>query len=174
MKVAQSVTSPADALWCVVKTKPGQEIRAEQNLKRQRYSVFHPKRATTRRCRTGWKEKLVTLFPGYVFVYVDRAGINWTPINSTYGVQALITIGGRPAPLPEGFVDELKSRCVEHGLVQTKNDLSPGQKVRITNGPFTEFIGEVERVGPKDRVRLLIELLNGQISVETNREHVLS
>ena len=83
-------------------------------------------------------------------------------------------IGGRPVPLPEGFIDELKSRCVGHGLTQINKDLSQGQTVRITNGPFTEFMGEVERVGPKDRVRLLIDLLNGQISVETKIEHVLS
>ncbi len=173
-RVVGSVASSADARWCVVRTKPGQETRAEQNLRRQRYSVFHPKRATTRRIRSGWKEKVVTLFPGYVFVYVDRAGISWAPINSTYGVQSLITVGGRPASVPHAFVEELRSRCAQEKLVTTADDLSIGQKVRFSTGPFTDLVGKIERLGPKDRVRLLVELMSGRISVETKRECLLS
>ncbi len=174
MRVSESVASSADAWWCVVRTKPGQETRAEQNLRRQRYSVFHPKRSATTRGRTGWQQRTVTLFPGYVFVYVDKAGASWSPINSTYGVQSLVTVAGRPAVLPQAFVDELRSRCAESELVTSAADFTKGQKVRFSTGPFSEFVGEIERVGPSNRVRLLIELLNCQISVETKREYLLS
>jgi len=64
--------------WYLIKTKPRQEKIAKQKLKNQGYRSFYP--------IVKINNRLVVLFPGYLFVKLNEKTQNWSPINSTKGV----------------------------------------------------------------------------------------
>ena len=71
--------------WYLIKTKPRQEKKAKQNLENQGYEVF---------CSLAkLNNKLVVLFPGYLFIQLNNKTQNWSPINSTKGVSHFVKFG---------------------------------------------------------------------------------
>ena len=53
--------------------------------------------------------------------------------------------------------------------------MKPGDQVRITSGPFAQFVGEVEKSAPKRRVFALMELMvsKTRVAVKTNKLRIV-
>ena len=122
---------------------------------------------------SGSKAKKSPLFPGYLFVSFQPEETSFKTINSTYGVARLITTGdtnykGLPATLIEG----LKARCDDNGVLKPVSDLQENEMVRITSGPFAEFVATVEKLQSKDRVRVILELMGRETKAEVSTSDV--
>jgi len=145
--------------WFLVQFKPNSHNIAARNLKRQGFEIFLPLHETTRRLATRFLSELKPLFPGYMFIRVDTANTLLRKVNSTYGVAGIVGFGGTPAPVPSGLVEGLLGRCDEMGGVRTNEALEAGQRVLVVDGPFSEFVGTVEKIDAQQRVWLLLEFM---------------
>lgn len=159
--------------WCVIRSAPREEERAETNLLRQGYNVFLPRiRRQVRHARKiQWR--LVPLFPGYLFVSLDPAVTAWTPILSTWGVVGLVRFGDRPAWLPPGLVERMRAMSGPDGLLAGTPDLRPGDQVRISGGAFDDWIGQVIALPDQEKVSLLLKAAHRSVEVTVPRTSTL-
>ena len=86
------------------------------------------------------------LWPGYILVKMNLTDDSWGYVKETNGVIDFLG-GGKPVPLPESEVTEILTELEEKkkGVVQ-KHKLAIGDRVKITDGVFVNFIGHVADV----------------------------
>jgi transcriptional antiterminator RfaH len=159
--------------WYVVHTQPHAEARAIVNLERQTYPVFCPCMRKTIRHARKLTHTLTPLFPNYLFVRIDVSRDRWRSVNGTRGVVRLITQGDRPLPVPEGIVEALQARMNSEGAMNWSSSFKVGQVVRLTDGPFADFVGTLEKLDASGRVRVLLDLLGRSVFVTLRCEALL-
>lgn len=163
----QKMNSP----WFLLQLKPNGYARAALNLERQAVTTFMPLHIS--QSAAGGKPRKVPLFPGYLFISFQPAIISFKTINSTYGVARLVTSGDTSFKgLPVSLIEGLKARCDETGVLQPVSDLKENEMVRITSGPFAEFVATVEKLQSKDRVRVIMELMGRETRAEVSTSNV--
>ena len=149
-------TSP----WYVAQTKPNGGAIAERHLARQGFRVFAPVEERTCRHARRFYTSMRPLFPGYIFVSFDPATARWRAINGTQGVLKLVSFRrDEPAQVPLALISGMMMRCDSKGRLLPPQILNPGDLVRVTGGPFADFIGTVESVAPDRRIWVLFELM---------------
>ena len=150
----------SQARWCAVQCQPRRERLAETNLRRQAIMTFLPLVPTTVRRGSQFRSSLQPMFPGYIFIGLDGSAGGWRSINGTRGVVRLLTLGDSPSFLPAGLVEELQAAS------EVGPSLREGDSVRLLDGPLTGFVGRILRLGPRERVQVLLEMMSGSIPVE--------
>ena len=155
--------------WYAVNAQPAREILAQAHLERQSFETFLPLHETTIRHARRFETRHGALFPGYLFARFDADAVRWRAINGTVGVRGLVMSGGRPLSIPAGIVEALQQRCGPNGLIALAPTLAPGDKVSIDAGPFADLVGIVIELAGGDRVKLLLDLLNGKMAVSVGR-----
>lgn len=150
--------------WYVVNTLPHQELRAQENLKRQGFEVWLPEFRRKRRHARRIDTVVVPLFPTYLFVQIDVDVERWRSINGTFGVVRLLCEGDQPTAVPSGLIDGLKLKVDASGtIVLPPRQFRVGETVRVTAGPFAEMEGMFEDMSGRDRVLILFNLLGRQV-----------
>jgi len=101
------------------------------------------------------------LYSGYVLVEMDMTDEAWHLVKSTPKVTGFL--GGKankPSPLPQREVDEILLRMQEgYEKPRPKVLFEVGEMVRVKDGPFTDFNGNVEEVNyDKSRVRVSVTI----------------
>lgn len=161
-----SFDSKPAAGWHVAASKPRKERIAEINLRLQGFETFWPNIRTVVRRRGKATPVLEPLFPGYLFVRFNRERDRWQSINGTMGIQRLICArGGLPAPVPKSAMQEILQRCPQGTWEAAIPELQCGQLVDLVDGPFTGMSGRFEQMVSGDRVRVLMSLLDSEVSV---------
>ncbi len=99
-------------------------------------------------------------FPGYVLVQMEMNEDTWHLVKSVPQVMGFI--GGtkdRPAPISQKEVDRILER-VETSVDKPRPKVmyEPGEMVRVTDGPFTDFEAVLEGVD-YDRNKLQVSVL---------------
>ena len=108
-------------------------------------------------------------FPGYVLVEMEMTDDTWHLVKSTPKVTGFL--GGtanRPSPLPQKEVDEILMRMQEGAeKPRPKTLFEVGEMVRVKDGPFTDFNGNVEEVNyEKSRLRVSVTIFGRSTPVE--------
>jgi transcriptional antiterminator RfaH len=103
------------------------------------------------------------LFSGYVFVRLNPEIARWRSINGTMGVTHILTNNGRPQPLRNGFIDTLRAHEADGVVVVPPAHYEIGEAVEVQGGPFASQIGKILSADRSARVRLLMELLGGEV-----------
>ena len=173
MSERMAVTSLAAENWFVAQLKPQGLRLAIQNLDRQGFQHFCPKRleTTIKRGKPVADEK--PLFPGYIFVQFDPVQAGWTSINGTRGVTRLILTDIRkPVPLPAEFMSGLMARCDRVGVVTAPTDLKIGDTIRVLSGPFAEAIARIEQFTDDERLQILMDLMGQKTRISVPRTKV--
>lgn len=149
--------------WLVAQIRPNCHVMAARNLSRQGVTVFAP--FQQHGVRRGPRFTLVKqpLFPGYLFVSLNRNVSPWHAINATRGVSRLVSSSaGQPGSLPRPFIDGLIARCDAQGRLLPPPMFQRGEEVRILSGPFASLTATVEHMAPQQRVWVLLDILGGQ------------
>lgn len=162
------------ATWFLAQVKANSHNIAERNLLRQGLRTFLPMQEETRRVRGKFVTQMRPLFPGYIFVSLDILRGRWRVVNSTYGVTRLVSFGDEPAPVPLDLVSELMLRCDRDGKLLPPRLLNPGDEVKVTKGPFADFVAKVESIAPDQRVWVLMDIMGSQTRVAVRAEHLRS
>ena len=151
--------------WFVVNIRPNCERKAVLNLERQGFETFLPVQIKTVRHARQYRTVCRPLFPGYLFVALDLGRDRWRSVNGTHGVVTLVMNGGEPSRVPAGIVEGLIAVSTDKGVIRFDHELVPGQKVKILTGPFADFIGTLERLDDQGRVKVLLDMMGGQVPV---------
>ncbi len=156
-----------DRRWYVVHTQPQNETRAEINLRRQGFATYLPRYQRTRRHARKTETVARPLFPRYLFVGLDPARDRWRAIQSTFGVSNLVIAGDTPLAMPDGVVEQIRSRESGEGFVTLglPAGIGPGSRVRLIEGIFADSKGILERIADDRRVAILLELLGREVRV---------
>jgi transcriptional antiterminator RfaH len=160
--------------WYAIRTHPKQENRAVQNLTAWGVETFFPR---IRDCRfnefTGEPYYFIKpLFPGYLFA---RFALNSMlhKVRFTRGVHSVVCVGDDPAPVDDRVIEIIAAQTDVAGFVKIGAGLEPGAKVLIQAGPFKGMTGIFEReVNATDRIRILLDCISFQASVEIGRNYV--
>jgi transcription termination/antitermination protein NusG len=120
------------------------------------------------------KESDRKLYPGYVFVELelDKNGMIpekvWFMIKETEGVGDFIGSNGKPtamSPKDQGKMLEEAER--PEGEVSVKAEFKKGDRVKVTNGAFMNFEGDVDEIIPdKGMVRIITTIFGRPTPLE--------
>ena len=119
--------------------------------------------------------RLVVLFPGYLFVQLNEKTQNWSPINSTKGVSNFVKFGLNFAKVPTNVIEFIKTN--QHATTEkliNLNNFKPGDKVQISDGPFKNWVAIFKCYKPDERVILLMNLLGNEQTLSLKKELVIA
>jgi transcriptional antiterminator NusG len=108
-------------------------------------------------------------FPGYVLVQMEMDDDTWHLVKSTPKVTGFV--GGtatKPAPISEKEVQAILDQMRE-GVEKPKPKVlfEVGETVRVIDGPFTDFNGNVEEVNyDKSKLRVSVMIFGRATPVE--------
>lgn len=109
------------------------------------------------------------IFPGYVLVEMDLTDETWHLVKSTSRVTGFLGgSGNRPAPISEKEVEKILSQ-MEEGVEKPRPKIlfEVGEMVRVKEGPFADFNGNVEEVNyEKSKVRVSVTIFGRSTPVE--------
>ena len=106
------------------------------------------------------------IFPGYILVDMIMDEESWYVVRNTPGVTGFVGSVRRPTPLRQRDVDRILKR-MRAETPKVKVTFRPGQKVRIADGPFEDFVGAVDEIYPdKGKVRILVSFFGRETPVE--------
>lgn len=149
--------------WFLVFTKPAGEALAQENLLRQGYRVYYPRLLRPIFHRGKWIERIVSLFPRYLFIQVDPLEQSLSPVRSTQGVASIVRFGPEATVVPNAIVSDLLRRADPlsglHRLARVPEALKAGSPVNIIAGAFEGLNGIFEREVGEERVVVLLKLL---------------
>ena len=154
--------------WYVVRTQPNSERKTAFHLERQDFTVYLPQYLKRRRHARKTELRPTPLFPRYLFVAMDLGQARWRAIRSTIGVNELMCSGDRPAPVPPGVVDDLRTREDDFGLLplQAAMPFHKGDAVDVVDGSLAGASGFFDCYEDRDRVVLLLDMLGRQMRVK--------
>ena len=158
------VVSETGSRWFLAQLKPNAHAIAQRNLLRQGFVTFHPLMDETQRKNGRFVTVQRPVFPGYIFVEFDTASGGWRAVNSTYGVTKLVSFGADPAEVEPGIMAALMHRFSADGAAP-EISFKKGDILRAGEGPFVDFVVEVESLAPDQRVWVLLDLMGRRTRV---------
>jgi len=166
---------PSDAKWYIVHTYAGHENKVARSLKQRVesmgfqdriFDIIVPTRETIK-VSQGKKETVQEkIFPGYVIIRMVLDDESWLLVRTTQGVTAFIGAGNKPTPISEQEVEAIqKFMKMEEPLY--KAAFSVGEAVKITDGPFAEFLGTIDAIDEaRGKLKVLVSIFGRETPVE--------
>ena len=106
------------------------------------------------------------VFPGYILVQMILTEDSWYVVRNTPGVTGFVGMGNEPTPLRPEEVAQIIKR-MEAEAPRVKVTYKAGQKVRIIDGPFNDFIGTVDEIDmERAKVRVMVSFFGRETPVE--------
>ena len=167
--------------WYIVHTYSGQEDLVRKNLELRIQSLDMQDRIFQVLVPT--EEEVVfkegkrrserrKLFPGYILVQMSMDDESWYAVRNTPGVTGFVSSEDehdkrpKPVPLEEKQMEDIFKQ-VESDATRVKIGLERGETIRITEGPFVDFIGAISDVDDgKGKVRVLVSFFGRETPVE--------
>jgi transcriptional antiterminator RfaH len=159
------------AYWAVVRLEAQRERLALHCLGLAGYATYFP-RLRERRFSHGRKiEVRPPLFPGYAFLTIEA---QWHTARWSAGVIGIIMDGIKPARVADAVIADIRSR-ERGGLIDLQpppGALRPGDRVKVTVGPFTGCLGLYAGMRAHERVLVLLAVLGGQVRTELAKDAI--
>jgi transcriptional antiterminator NusG len=119
----------------------------------------------------GGKKKVVKrkLYPGYIVVEMVVTEDTWFLVRETPGVGDFTGAGGKPTPMSPADVEKIRPKVEADtsDAPRLKIDFKPGDKVKIIDGTFENFEGEVSAIDEASgRVTVMINIFGRSTPVE--------
>ena len=158
--------------WYAVNTKTCCEVIARASLERHGIEVFLPmmRERKVLRGRSGLTAS--PLFPRYLFAKFDVSS-QLRAVRYARGVNNIVTLGSGPSVVDESIIDAIRSQLIEEVIEFTEKRFSPGQVVRIQDGPLcgleAVFQGKLDGTS---RTVLLLKAIFFQARVILESRHV--
>ncbi len=156
-----------ELIWVLIYTKAKEEKKANENLQRQGFKTFLPLIAPSN--KNSEFKSLVPVFPRYLFAQINPELDNWTSIKSSYGVSHIVLFSEKFTSIPNDIIKYMQDKLNKSGIY--KEDVSivdyqKGDSVSIKDGRFAGIDAIFLSKRSKDRVRLLLKLLNTSVVAE--------
>ncbi len=106
------------------------------------------------------------VFPGYVLVRMELDDETWYALRNTPGVTGFVSINNKPVPLGEREVQAIMTGMTAEAP-KVKISFQLGDTVRIVDGPFADFRGEIDEINQeKGKIRVLVSFFGRETPVE--------
>ena len=175
----------ARAEWYVVSTYSGYEEKVKKNIE-QRIKSMHmedkifriliPEEEVMdgRRGRRAIRAR--KFFPGYLLIYMILDEDSWYVVRNTPKVTSFISEGKGSAPIPlseEQVADILGQFEGKKGKPRPRVLYAPGDNIKILDGPFADFDGQVEEVDEeRGRLKAVVSIFGRYTPVELDFSQV--
>ncbi len=166
-----------DTAWYVIHSYSGYENKVKKNLEHRIESmgmqdqIFQVVVPTEEEVELRDGQRRTTerrVFPGYILVEMVMNDDTWYVVRNTPGVTDFVRSGAKPIPLRQEEVDKILKR-MEAEAPKIKVSFREGQKVRIVEGPFEDFMGTVDAIDTdRARVRVLVSMFGRETPVEVD------
>jgi len=167
--------APDERSWFVVHCYSGYENKVKHNLEQriesmgmanQIFQVVVPTEEEIE-VKEGKRRTIERrVFPGYILVQMLMNDDSWYVVRNTPGVTGFVGMGNKPTPLRQEEVQGIIKR-MEAEAPKVKVTFKPGQKVRIIDGPFNDFMGTVDEINmDKAKVRVMVSFFGRETPVE--------
>jgi len=160
--------------WYVIHTHSKQEDRAGGNLRVLGIPIFDPKIRERRYNQFSMAATYVTkpLFPRYIFAQFKVHDL-YHKVRFTRGVYGVVSFSEGPTPVAEEVIMLIRSNIKEGGFVRIDEEIRPGDRVTVIDGPLKNFAGIFEReMKDTDRIRILLESVSYQAHIEIEKDMV--
>lgn len=176
LEVADAVQEAGDERhWYVIHCYSGYENKVRHNLeqridtmgmKDKIYDVVVPTEEEIE-VKDGQRRTVERrVFPGYILVQMVLSEESWYVVRNTPGVTGFVGMGNTPTPLMPQEVAQIMRR-MEAEAPKIKVNFKPGQKVRIVDGPFNDFLGTVGEIdAERAKVRVMVSFFGRETPVE--------
>jgi transcription termination/antitermination protein NusG len=108
-------------------------------------------------------------FPGYIIVQMEMTDETWHLVKSTPKITGFVGgVGNKPSPVPQKEIDIILNQ-VKEGVEKPRPKIlfEVGEMVRVKDGPFTDFNGNVEEVNyDKSKIRVSVLIFGRPTPVE--------
>jgi transcriptional antiterminator NusG len=171
--------SEADKRWYVLKVQSGREDSIRDSLERrvaieglEEYfgEIIVPTEKVSE--IKGGKRRVSErkLYPGYIMIQMELNDPTWYMVRDTPGVGDFTGAAGqKPMPMLDHEVEKMLGRetAKEETQPRLKIDFHPGDTVKIKEGPFENFEGNVEAVDEANgRVTVVVNIFGRSCPVE--------
>jgi transcriptional antiterminator NusG len=170
-----STDSSDEENWYVIHCYSGYENKVRHNLEQRidtmgmREHIFDIIVPTEEEVevKDGKRKKIERrVFPGYILVQMNLTEESWFVVRNTPGVTGFVGMGNDPTPLAEKDVATIIQR-MEAESPRVKFTFKVGQKVRIVDGPFSDFNGTVSDINmERGKVRVMVSFFGRETPVE--------
>ncbi|MDO8269639.1 MAG: transcription termination/antitermination protein NusG [Candidatus Levybacteria bacterium] len=161
--------------WYIVHTYSGHENKVAKTLmqrvqamgfEERIFDALVPTRDTIR-VRGGKKETIKEkIFPGYILVNMDLSDEAWVLVRTTPGVTSFVGAQNKPTPIRDDEVQAIVAFVGQKDPIY-KAQFSTGEAVKITDGPFSDFLGTIESIDEaKGKVKVLVSIFGRETPVE--------
>ncbi len=167
--------------WYIVHTYSGYENKVKVNLeKRIEYmnmadKIFRievPQKTVTQLKGGKKQEREEKIFPGYVLVEMIMDEDSWYVVRHTSGVTKFVGSAKRPIPARDSEIKKIINRSTSTSQ-KVELDVKAGDKVRITSGPFADFIADIIEVYPdKSKLRANVSIFGRETPVELEYKQI--
>lgn len=166
---------PEGTEWFVIHSYSGYENKVQKNLLHRIESmemqdkIFQVVVPTEEEVelRDGHRRTIERrVFPGYILVEMVMDEDSWYVVRNTPGVTGFVGFGNKPTPLRPDEVDKILKR-MDAEAPKIKVSFKVGQKVRIVEGPFEDFMGTVDEIDlDRARVKVLVSFFGRETPIE--------
>jgi transcriptional antiterminator NusG len=114
------------------------------------------------------KRKVVEekIFPGYLLVKMILDDQTWLAVRTTPGITGFVGAGNKPTPLSDMEVKNIQ-KFVSSPAPRFKTKFSVSEAVKITDGPFSDFLGTIHEIDEeKGKVKVLVSIFGRETPVE--------
>jgi transcriptional antiterminator NusG len=108
------------------------------------------------------------IFPGYVMIEMEMTEDVWYAVKNTPKVTGFLGAGNKPTPMTKEEIDGIMGQ-METGRSKPRPKVlfEKGERVKIIDGPFASFTGQVDEVNvDREKLDVLVSIFGRSTPVE--------
>ena len=157
--------------WYAVWTRSRHEQVVREQLERKNITAFLPTLPRWSRWKDRKKKIDWPLFPGYCFARFDPDDV--LPILKCTGVVNIVSVEGRPAPIPDYELDSIRLLVGSDLQFDPCPLIHEGMMVEVIHGPLRGVVGRLMRKdAARARLVLSVNLIGQAVSVDVDAADV--
>lgn len=163
----------SDLYWYAIYVRSRHEFQVFEKLEQAKIDAFFPTVERLRKWKDRKKKVSFPLFPGYLFVHINKTHNNILTVLKTKGVVRFLGVSPRePEPIPEEQIISLKRVVESKELLDPYPYLKEGQMIRIKSGPLSGVEGIlVEKLG-QHKLVISVDILQRGVAITVDTTEV--
>lgn len=172
MGLGQNPSVAKSKKWYAIHVMSHHERKVASRLSQQGFEVFLPEYQTRSQRKDRVKMIQKPLFPGYLFIFTKLLAEQRLEILKTPSVVRMVGTGSRPIAVPNEQIESVRLLLCSAADARPEQDLCPGQKVLVTDGPLKGVVGRVEKTPRGEKIIVSVDLLSRSVSASLGKASV--